>query len=59
MNVQQWQTRCPNCGYCPHCGRGDYPRPWQPWYQKPWYSQMGYINHAQGTSGNTATFTVK
>jgi hypothetical protein len=28
---------CPNCGYCPHCGRGYgvYPRPWyQPTY---WY----------------------
>lgn len=26
---------CPNCGYCPHCGRSGpiYPRPWRthPW----------------------------
>lgn len=33
---------CPNCGYCRHCGRGNwwgYPSPrwqWQPWVQPSW-----------------------
>lgn len=22
---------CPNCGYCPHCGRGGVPRWPRPW----------------------------
>jgi len=26
-------NRCPNCGYCPHCGRGGWPNNyWGPWY---------------------------
>ena len=29
---------CPNCGYCPHCGRGGYrPMPWYPQPYWPWY----------------------
>lgn len=30
---------CPNCGYCPHCGRGGYytnPYPTPYWYQQPY-----------------------
>lgn len=34
--------KCPNCGYCPACGRGDPPAvPWKlvnPWpYDGPWW----------------------
>ena len=27
---------CPNCGYCPHCGRGGYPVYPMPYYPSPW-----------------------
>ena len=32
------QHACPNCGYCPHCGRGG----WHT-YPRPWYPQPGYL----------------
>ena len=28
------QHVCPNCGYCPCCGRRQEARPYDPWY--PW-----------------------
>lgn len=28
------QSVCPNCGYCPHCGRGGHYT--YPWYPSPW-----------------------
>lgn len=33
------QDACPNCGYCPHCGRGGYymiPWPYRPLYPQPY-----------------------
>lgn len=36
---------CPRCGYCPHCGRGGWARPYyptQPFYTSPWYIQNTY-----------------
>lgn len=35
LHREQAQNACPNCGYCPHCGRGGhyvYPYYYQPWY---------------------------
>lgn len=29
---------CPNCGYCPHCGRGTIPMPYRPIYISPYPS---------------------
>jgi len=32
-------TTCPNCGYCPHCGRSAAPPPVYPyWPSHPWYT---------------------
>jgi len=34
---------CPNCGYCPNCGRSGYPynrpyiQPWYPYRPVPWW----------------------
>lgn len=42
--ASQSKHACPNCGYCPHCGRGGhyvapyyptYPQPSYPW-ERPW-----------------------
>lgn len=42
------KEKCPNCGYCPHCGRSNpvYPKPWYPYnpypYNPPyWYGRGG------------------
>ena len=62
---------CPNCGYCPHCGRGrqlapTYPYPWYPggWWgiYQPTWTTGGFVV-PQGTSTfatnpNTASITV-
>ena len=51
------QSACPNCGYCPHCGRGGYhtyPYPYQPSY--PWYSGNPYVTYT-GISNGTQTIT--
>lgn len=57
------ESKCPACGYCPHCGRRDaaptyipypvYPYyPTNPWYVWPYWS--GTINVAGGA--NTFTY---
>lgn len=28
FNYPYGGNRCPNCGYCPHCGRGSWGGPW-------------------------------
>lgn len=48
--------KCPNCGYCPTCGRSNNniyirPYPYYPWAQP-------YVTWGTYTSGNTST-TVK
>ena len=32
---------CPNCGYCPHCGRGGYHN-WWPIFPGRWNFPMSY-----------------
>lgn len=51
--------KCPNCGYCPTCGRANNdtniyirPYPYYPWAQT-------YVTWGTYTSGNTSTTTVK
>lgn len=35
---QSFRGVCPNCGYCPYCGRGGYHTyPWQPYPGPYWY----------------------
>lgn len=51
---------CPNCGYCPHCGRGrwQYNRPYVPVAPVlpcapvyPYYGVMHAVSHAKGIIG--------
>jgi hypothetical protein len=45
---------CPNCGYCPHCGRSD-----QPWYPNPYYPGPSYPSYPWGqTPGGVAPLTI-
>ena len=37
-NIGPVQHSCPNCGYCPHCGRSNV----QPWPMTPWPSYPSY-----------------
>lgn len=52
---------CPNCGYCPHCGRGYHTQPYSPYvsppltwpttpYPNPWIVWCG-------DTGTSTTFT--
>jgi hypothetical protein len=47
---------CPNCGYCPHCGRGGhqfqpYQQPWQG-YPQPYLGDLpGWMGNGQITGG--------
>ena len=55
---------CPNCGYCPHCGRGGqqfypYPEPW-PWWRPtsppyPW--RVTWSNESGSIGTDTQTIT--
>jgi hypothetical protein len=49
---EKTEDRCPNCGYCPHCGQSTRPpvipapypvpvpaRPWQPYRGPYWYGE--------------------
>lgn len=56
MNQYQNQSVCPNCGYCPHCGRGGFhvlPYWQQPpiWYSTPYSSISGGDNTLGGAYG--------
>lgn len=37
--ISPFSHPCPNCGYCPHCGRGgrEFSYPPHPIYPIPWY----------------------
>lgn len=62
---------CPNCGYCPHCGRGGYrtmplyppayPSPAYPWYPGPiWISSItsgASLDYTPATVGSNITWT--
>jgi hypothetical protein len=60
-NAEQAKQSCPNCGYCPHCGRSTSPH--YPWWQRPWYSGPYWQVTPTATItllGDTAnTYTVK
>lgn len=46
---------CPNCGYCPHCGKAKQPQfiaPYYP-YWNPWYEYI--VTSAQPTTTTTVT----
>ena len=61
--------RCPNCGYCKHCGQAKpvqvtpppvfvpyiQPSPYVPWWQSPWYG--GSVMTLTGTAGIDGTTT--
>lgn len=40
-----YRPSCPNCGYCPHCGRSGWP------YNSPWYRQYPYGYWAGNDNG--------
>lgn len=45
---------CPNCGYCPHCGRGGWTRPY-PTFAPPyftWTTTAGEPSKNQNTTVN-------
>lgn len=46
---------CPNCGYCPHCGRSNGYRTY-PWYPYPWYTPAPWFN-PPFTISTTPTWT--
>jgi hypothetical protein len=59
--IQHTESACPNCGYCPHCGRSNAPvMPWRPAPYYPAYPYWGvYPNYgpvygAPYIGGNTA-----
>lgn len=41
-NEQKMDSKpCPNCGYCPHCGRSGYGFvPQYPWWYQPYYTPI-------------------
>lgn len=41
---------CPNCGYCPHCGRQNL-MPYNPWPQPPYYPQPIWISTVPPVTG--------
>lgn len=48
-------SKCPSCGYCPHCGRKDAsaPKPWpytQPWINPYPPSSLPWTNIPASTS---------
>ncbi len=49
---------CPNCGYCPHCGRGGhhFQPPYVP-YQPVWISQPNTAGGMIGSGFGTGTIT--
>ena len=59
------ESKCPNCGYCPHCGRSDqqkaapyypiYPQPLPvlPWTHPYGIYPYGPITVTNNTNGNT------
>lgn len=48
---------CPNCGYCPCCGRPSYTRPSYVPYMPTYYGNDYTYTHTNGcTSGNIQTF---
>ena len=55
---------CPNCGYCPHCGRSAqpyYPQPYYPvtpWWQAPYYPQPTWVCGSSGTAIQSNASTV-
>jgi len=60
LGQQSAEARCPNCGYCPHCGRSN-TTPYNPWpynpypYTGPYYTVGDYPNVGTATcsGGNT------
>lgn len=52
MKKQETEDRCPNCGYCPTCGRANARYPWT--YPVP-YSPWWTITYP-GTGGQTVTY---
>jgi hypothetical protein len=62
------QHACPNCGYCPHCGRSDQPpvipapypvpipaRPWPERPHRPWYGPYWSVTPPNPEVGFTTT----
>ena len=49
-----YQSACPACGYCPHCGRSGYMQPqfWPP-YQPYIVWSGGNLNDTIGIPGST------
>lgn len=52
FKVSHLSGSCPNCGYCPHCGRGGgwYPQPWTwPYNPLPWSPWQGpyYVTNTE------------
>jgi hypothetical protein len=60
--TDQSQNVCPNCGYCPHCGRGGY-HTYPYWLYQPCWTQP-YIwgtttTGVGGTTSKNLNYTVK
>lgn len=60
------KEKCPNCGYCPHCGRSNsvYPKPWYPYNPPYWYgtrvtsgSDSNVVGKGWSGTGNLASAT--
>ena len=52
--MDQPQTACPRCGYCPHCGRSNVPsgqwvQPVYP-YVQPWWQTQPFTTAQPNTS---------
>ena len=51
------QAPCPSCGYCPSCGRKNYPTTWYPSYH-PYPTTTPYIWYTTTTSGISPNSTI-
>lgn len=51
---------CPNCGFCPHCGRGGYQfypnHYWYPWTYQPYYPTWTW-GYNPGTTNYPPNYT--
>jgi hypothetical protein len=49
---------CPNCGYCPHCGRSNQPVVPVPYpYPSPWLYRRPVFWYGEGKSFETTSVT--
>ena len=56
------KNSCPNCGYCPHCGRANVYPSFQPYWgpnTAPWYPSYPptWIIYGSGTVSGSGTIT--